>query len=207
MIKVLIADDHNMFLEGLLSLLGGIPNVEVVASAHDGEDVLRQLKSTEVDLLLLDINMPKKTGIEVLAELKNKKSQVKIALLSMHNDRSTIEAAMKAGADAYLLKNSSRAQLETAINEVYAGKNYFVDEVKDILISTFRSDNLSQEIRLTPREIEVLQLICEELTTAQIADRLFVSVNTVETHRKNLLSKTGAKNSVGLAKFAMQNGY
>ena len=126
-------------------------------------------------------------------------------MLSTHNDRGTIEKTIKNGADGYLLKNSSRIELEKAIKHVFEGGTYFMDEVKDVMMNSFRSDHVVTEIRLTPREIEILHLICEELTTSEIAEKLFVSKNTVETHRKNLLEKTGSKNMIGLVKFALEN--
>ena len=205
MIRLLLADDQNMFLEGLHSLLKGVDNFQIVGAVSDGSEVIDSIKKEEVDLILMDINMPQMSGIDALEILKEKAPDVKIIMLSMHNDRGTIENAIRLGADGYLLKNSSRTELENAINIVYSGGSYFMDEVKDIMINSFRSEKIASEIRLTPREREVLSLICKELTTSEIAEKLFVSVNTIETHRKNLLSKTGSKNSIGLVKFAIEN--
>lgn len=124
----------------------------------------------------------------------------------MHNKREIIRDVLTAGADGYLLKDSSRQELIDAITEVQAGESYFVDDVKDSLKDSYRIPFEKKVIRLTPREKDVLKLICEELTTQEIADKLFISVNTVETHRKNLISKTGVKNGIGLVKFALTNG-
>lgn len=205
MINIALVDDQNIFLEGLHSLIQTIEGFEVAGIALNGEEALKLVRDNEVDVILLDISMPVLSGIDALEILKEKAPSVKVIMLSTHNDRGTIEKTIRNGADGYLLKNSSRVELEKAIKCVHEGGTYFMEEIKDVMMNSFRSDNVSTEIRLTPREIEVLNLICDELTTSEIAEKLFVSVNTVETHRKNLLHKTGSKNVIGLVKFALEN--
>ncbi|NVK64921.1 MAG: response regulator transcription factor [Flavobacteriales bacterium] len=205
MINIALVDDQNIFLEGLQSLIQTIEGFEVVGFALNGKEAIKLLENSELDVILMDISMPVLSGIEALEIIKEKAPGVKVIMLSTHNDRGTIEKTIRNGADGYLLKNSSRVELEKAIKCVNEGGTYFMEEIKDVMMNSFRSDNVSTEIRLTPREIEVLHLICDELTTLEIAEKLFVSVNTVETHRKNLLNKTGSKNMIGLVKFALEN--
>jgi DNA-binding NarL/FixJ family response regulator len=206
MIDILIADDHQMFREGIVSLVNGIEGMNVVGEASNGQKSLDFLASNRVDIVLMDYNMPDLTGLEALLEIRKKKINVKIIMLTMHNKREIIREVLKAGADGYLLKDSSREQLIEAITQVNDGDSYFVEDVKDALVDSFRVPFEKKVIRLTPREKDILTLICEELTTYEIAEKLFISVNTVETHRKNLMSKTNAKNGVGLVKFALNNG-
>lgn len=206
MIQILIADDHQMFREGMRSLINGIENMEVIGEASTGQESLDFLKQHPTDVVLLDYNMPDLTGLESIIEIKRLNLSVKIIMLTMHDKREIIRDVQKAGADGYLLKDSSREQLIEAITEVCNGASYFVDDVKDALVDSYRIPFEKKVIRLTPREKDVLQLICEEYTTNEIAEKLFISVNTVETHRKNLISKTGVKNGIGLVKFALTNG-
>lgn len=206
MIQILIADDHQMFREGMRSLINSIDQMQVVGEAASGLETIDFLKENVTDIVLLDYNMPDLTGLESIIEIRKQKIDVKIIMLTMHNKREIIRDVLAAGADGYLLKDSSREQLIEAITEVQSGESYFVDDVKDSLKDSYRIPFEKKVIRLTPREKDVLKLICEELTTQEIADRLFISVNTVETHRKNLISKTGVKNGIGLVKFALTNG-
>ncbi|UTW65558.1 response regulator transcription factor [bacterium SCSIO 12643] len=206
MIKILIADDHQMFRAGMRSLINSIDQMEVVGEAASGFETIDFLKENQADIVLLDYNMPDLTGLESIIEIRKQKIDVKIIMLTMHNKREIIRDVLTAGADGYLLKDSSRQELIDAITEVQAGESYFVNDVKDSLKDSYRIPFEKKVIRLTPREKDVLKLICEELTTQEIADKLFISVNTVETHRKNLISKTGVKNGIGLVKFALTNG-
>jgi DNA-binding NarL/FixJ family response regulator len=206
MIRILIADDHQMFREGMRSLINGINQMEVIGEACSGPETLYFLTQNSTDIVLLDYNMPDLTGLESIIHIRKQNIKVKIIMLTMHNKREIIRDVLKAGADGYLLKDSSRDQLIEAISQVHNGKSYFVDDVKDALVDSYRIPFEKKVIRLTPREKDVLQLICEECTTIEIAEKLFISVNTVETHRKNLISKTGVKNGIGLVKFALTNG-
>ena len=206
MIRILIADDHQMFREGMRSLIDGIDNLEVIGEAATGEETLEFLKQHSTDIVLLDYNMPNLTGLETVIQIKKQNISVKIIMLTMHNKREIIRDVQKAGVNGYLLKDSSREQLIEAITTVQLGEPYFIDEIQDALVDSYRIPFEKKVIRLTPREKDVLKLICEEYTTHEIADKLFISVNTVETHRKNLFSKTGVKNGIGLVKFALTNG-
>ena len=206
MIKILIADDHQMFREGMVSLVNNIDGFQIVGEASCGQEALDLVTKTEVDIILMDYNMPNLTGLEALMQLRKQDNPVKVIMLTMHNKREIIQEVLKAGADGYLLKDSSREQLIDAITDVNNGDPYFVEDVKNSIIDSYRTPFENKVIRLTPREKDILKLIVEELTTLEIAEKLFISTNTVETHRKNLMSKTGAKNGVGLVKFALNNG-
>ncbi len=203
--RILIADDHAMFRDGLASLLSSNRNWEIAKKVSDGLEVLRALETERFDVILLDINMPGMNGIDTAEIVRQKYPQVKVLMLSMFNDIKNIQKVIKAGAHGYLLKDSSKKELVEGITTVLEGGTFFVDQVKEVLIHGLRSENSFNEVKLTDREKDILELICLELTTQQIAQKLDVSTHTVETYRKNLLAKTGAKNSVGLLKFALEN--
>ena len=210
MIKLYIADDHQMFIDGISALLSEGEAATVTGSASSGEELLKALTTAQPELILMDIQMPDMDGIEATTQVKASYPNIKVIILSMLDDLKSIEQATAAGADGYILKNTGREELERAIQTVMAGKSFYSQPITDALIQNLHTpegkERTAQAVVLTRREKEVLIEIVNELTTAEIADKLFVSVNTVETHRKNLLSKTGAKNSVGLVKVAMGLG-
>ena len=211
MIKVFIADDHRVLIDGIKSLLCDLDDIEVVGEALDGDATLTQLKQIEVDVLLLDINLPKKDGIEVCKILTKENPEIKVLALTMFNEASFIQGMLKSGAKGYLLKNSGRKEVVKAIRRVSEGESYFSEEVSNTLIQSImpggdKKTGTSLLIpKLTRREKEILQLIIEEYTNAEIAQKLFLSLSTVETHRKNLLSKVGARNTAGLVRIAIEN--
>jgi len=203
--KILIADDHEMFRDGIASLLNSIKLWEISGKVSNGLEVIEFLNKKLVDIVILDINMPEMDGIETAAIIRQNFPAVKVLMLSMFNDLTHIQKVIKTGAHGYLLKDSGKKELVEGITTILEGGTYFVDEVKDALIIGFRSEEKFVEVKLTDRETDILQLICQALTTQQIAEQLKLSVHTVEHYRKNLLTKTGAKNSVGILKFAMEN--
>ncbi|MFT5819027.1 MAG: DNA-binding NarL/FixJ family response regulator [Crocinitomix sp.] len=205
MIKISIADDHQLFRQGIVALLSTIEGFEVCNQSANGKLLLEYLDKTTTDVVLMDINMPVLDGIACAEIIKQKYSETKIIMLSMHADQETIQKAMKVGIDGYLPKDTGKDELEEAIHKVYSGERYFNAAVTGAVMNGLASKRVAQEVRLTPREKDVLKLICEEFTTREIADKLFIAFNTVETHRKNLLYKTGSKNSLGLLKFAIDN--
>lgn len=205
MITISIADDHQLFRQGITSLLNTIEGIQVIHQTETGTELLKRLKQEPCDIVLMDINMPELDGIACAKILKKEFPSIKVMMLSMHADHETIQEAVKANIDGYLPKNTGKDELECAIETVQKGERYFNSSITNIIMNGLVSPNISQPIRLTPREKEVLKLICEENTTQQIADQLFISFNTVETHRKNLLHKTGSRNSLGLFKFALDN--
>jgi DNA-binding NarL/FixJ family response regulator len=205
MIRIAIVDDHQLFNQGLSSLLETFPEFSVTGQFNDGKAFLDSLTDTQPDVVLMDIDMPVMNGFVTAQKARELVPALKIILLSMHNDYGTINEGLKLGIHGFLLKNVSKEELKLAIESVMEGTDYFMDEIKNVLVKGHQSPHLFEPVVLTPRERDILQLIARELSSHEIADKLFISHNTVETHRKNLLAKTGCKNSVGLMKFAMEN--
>jgi len=207
-IKILIADDHTMFLQGIISLLEQEPNIEIVGKAVNGLEALQVIEQIPVDLLILDISMPEMDGIELSKILKKKFPAIKILVVSTHSNVSLISRLIRIGVNGYLLKNAEKAELLKAINTIASGDNYFSEETEEKHLSNnLRIEKqVSTLTELSSREKEILVLIAHEYNTAEIAEKTFISLNTVNTHRKNLLSKLNAKNTAGLVKYAVENG-
>jgi len=209
MIRIIIADDHLMFIDGIKALLGNEPEVNIVGHALNGVALLSLLEKEKTDIILLDVNMPVMDGIETTKQVCQKYPDVKIIMLTMHNNHEFIYGLIHAGASGYILKNTGKEELMDAIRSVYKGKTFYSEDVKETIMQNISQRPAEQKIeatRLTDREKEVLKLIAMEYNTHEIAEKLFISINTVETHRKNLLSKLNAKNIAGLVKFALQTG-
>ena len=213
-IKVHIADDHQLLIDGIEAVLSSEENIEIVGSSLNGEDVLNWFASNEADILILDINMPKVDGIAVLQSFLKNNFQQKVIVLSSYDDTKLIKEVLKIGASGFLAKKCAGRNIVEAINQVYSGKQYFSESVKDKLLASFTNkflkiDEMSQESSffssLTPRETDVLKLICKQLNSKEISTELHISTNTVETHRKNLINKLKVKNVVGLAIYALKN--
>ena len=213
-IKVHIADDHQLLIDGLEAVLSSEENIEIVGSSLNGEHVLNWFASNEADILILDINMPKVDGIAVLQSFLKNGIQQKVIVLSSYDDTKLIKEVLKIGASGFLAKKCAGKNIVEAINQVYSGKHYFSESVKDKLLASFTNnylniDEISKESSffssLTPRETDVLKLICKQLNSKEISTELHISINTVETHRKNLINKLKVKNVVGLAIYALKN--
>ncbi|WP_224995732.1 response regulator transcription factor [Cesiribacter sp. SM1] len=207
MINIMIADDHRMIIDGLTSMLATEAGVKVTGEASSGKELLEKMEQTPVDIVLMDINMPELDGIEATRKVKAKYPAVRILVLSMYNNPEFIRSLLEAGASGYILKNTGKDELMEAIRQVYAGQNYYGKEVTKVMMESLRGSSSNNNFSLTNREKEVLKLIVEECTTSEIAERLFISTHTVETHRKNLLSKLNLKNTAGLVKYAIEKGY
>lgn len=206
-VKILIVDDHKMFLEGLKSILSTDKEIKVKAILTDARLVMNYLDKHPIDVVLTDISMPNMDGLELSSALKNRKPSMKTLVLSTHNDPLTIQKLIKIGADGYLLKNAEKVELLKAIKTVAKGKKYFSSEVqKKYAQSLFSGSVDNTKIELSKREKEILSLVVEEYTAQEIAAKLFISQHTVNTHRKNLLSKLGVKNTAGLVKYTIING-
>jgi DNA-binding NarL/FixJ family response regulator len=208
MIKILIADDHKIFADALTSLLTDSGRIHVTATATGGEEALRLIEANpDTDVLILDVSMPSMDGVEVLVELRRRHNTIPVLMLSQEIGSTTIMRAMKAGAAGYVLKTAGYDEFLTAITTVAAGGEYLSEGARSALIAgvTGRSTE-SDRPHLTRREIEVLKLIASGNTTNEIAERLFISAMTVETHRRNLLQKLQLKNVAGLVRYAVENG-
>lgn len=211
MIRVALADDHKLFREGVRFLLRNMDGLELVLEASDGVTLLEAIPAHKPDVLLLDLDMPKMDGVEVLKRLRLEKSDLGVIILTMHNDNKLIAYLMELGANGYLLKDIDREELEQAISSVYHEGFYFNKQVSHAMLGGLKSHNhkkprFGHNVVLTNREIEVLELICQELTAKEIADKLFISPRTAEVHRKNLISKMGVRNTAGLIVKAIKQG-
>lgn len=211
MIRILLVDDHKIFTEGVASLLLHEPDFEIIGECQNSEQVKAMLQITTVDVILLDINLGGESGFDLCKYITSKYPLVKVLAMTMHNDESFITRMMKNGANGYLLKNTGGQELLKAIRTVKDGKNYQSAEITEIIMRGLsRQKQLEKSLYLlkfTRREKEVLDLIAKGKTTRQIANELFISEKTVETHRSNLLSKFDVKNVVSLLKIAIEYGY
>jgi len=210
MIKVLIADDHKVFRDGIISILEGENDIEVVGEVGDGRAVIALLETVEPDVILMDITMGDAGGIETSTIIKEKFPTIKILALSMHDESTYIVKMLEAGAKGYLLKNAGGKEMIRAIRVVNEGNTYYSGEVSAAIIDHLTKGTKPKQkkkgIPLSKRELEVLGLIAEEFTNPEIAEKLFISIRTVDTHRRNLIEKLGVKNTAGLVKYAIRNG-
>lgn len=210
MLKVFITDDHELYLEGLVLLLNKQPGIQVVGSALTGNELLQKLPGLEVNILLLDVHLPDTGEEELLKKIRTSHPELKILYLTIMRGTRYIHKLIRHDIHGYILKNTSIEELVKALNTVSEGKKYFsreiniIDTEQDFRNTVTIEDKKVDEI-LSKREIEVLTLICKEYSNSEIAEKLFLSVSTVETHRKNLIAKLGVNNTVGLVKFALRN--
>jgi len=201
--KVLLVDDHGILLDGVKSLLGKEESLEVVGEANSAEQALELLRTTEVGLVITDFNLPGMDGLSLVRLVKKISPETKIIVLSMHDETHLVKEILREGVDGYVLKNDSHIELKQAIRYVQEGKIYLSSAVNRIIINSM---NFPEEDRLlTDREREILKLIAKEFSNKEIAEQLFISERTVETHRKNIFRKTKTNSLVGLIKFAYAN--
>ncbi len=201
-IRTIIVDDHRILRDGIKALLREMPNIELVGEASNGTELLPLLRNCGAELVLMDINMPKMNGIDASREALKICPNLKIIILSMHDDIKYYDSIVQLGVDGFLLKESNYNELEKAIESVFDGRPYFSQE---LLLKLLRAKRESTSIQISVREKEVLQLICQGLSTAEVAEKLFLSVSTIEKHRAELLVKTNCPNSTALAVFAIKN--
>ncbi len=212
-ITVHIADDHQIIIDGLSAILDFESDIEVVGFSLNGRQVLEWFKNNTADVLLLDINMPDVNGVEVLKGFKEYQNAPHVIVLSSYDNIKLVKDILKIGAKSFVPKKSAGEHIVTAIRQVAKGEQYFTDDVKEKMMNTMMGNPEQSEENsegmpinsLTKREYQILKLIALEYTTKKICETLFISVSTVETHRKNLLKKLKVKNSVGLALFALKN--
>ena len=209
-IKVAIADDHALFRAGVRTSLMGKKDVELIAEADNGMQLLNLLKHIDPDVILLDIQMPIMDGIQTLPEIRKLYPHIKVIILSMHNDHSMISKLMEIGANSYLTKNSDSETIYQAIRTCYEQEFFFNELTNKALLSGLRTKRTEpgtpQEINLSDKEVTILKLMCEEKTTKEIADIVEISPRTVEAIRDKLKTKTGAKSMAGLVMYALKSG-
>ena len=211
MIRLALADDQRLFRKGMAMLLQDMADARVVLECANGEELLTALKTTPVDIVLLDLEMPVLDGTETMKRIRLEFPQVKVIILSSHDEDRTISALMDLGANGYMLKSAEPDEVDMAIRSVAQSGFYLNDTVNKALLHGLVKDRkvkptFNEIDPLSDRELEVLRGICKELTTAEIAEKIFVSPRTVEFHRNNLLLKTGARNAAGLVVYAMTKG-
>jgi DNA-binding NarL/FixJ family response regulator len=207
--KILIADDHAMVRDGVKNLIKQNKDYIVVGEAASGKEALDQYESLKPDLLILDISMPDMNGMDVSKEILAHDPSANILILSMYDDEDYISRCLEFGVKGYVVKNEGSSELDYAIKSILQGKNYFSRQAQDVIFKKY-SQNVAKKkqredlIKLTNREIEIIKLIAEGLTSQEMADKLFISPRTVETHRANLMKKVGVKNAIELVKKAQQ---
>ena len=203
MIRVFIVDDHQIVVDGICSLLSGSDDIELIGFSNKPTEVISQLALLKPDILITDVNMPEMSGTELTRKVKKQFPEIKIICLSMFGEQQVIAEMNDAGISGYILKNTGKEELLEAINKVHQGRSFFSDDITKEMIKS--SAPLIRENRLTNREIELIRFIEKEYSNKQIAEELFISERTVETHRKNIFRKTGSQSVVGLLKYAYEH--
>ncbi len=211
MIKLALADDQVLFRRGLTMLLRDLPDVQVVFECSNGEELLTGLKNNAVDVVLLDLEMPVLNGMDAMKRMREEFPRVKVIVLSMHSEEKFIVHLMELGANGYVLKTAEPDEIEDAIHAVATTGYHFSPMVSRVmLLGLVKKEKLRPTFDevdpLTERELDVLRLICQELTTTEIAGKLFLSPRTVEGYRNNILQKIGARNTAGIVVYAMSKG-
>ncbi|MGB5554828.1 MAG: response regulator transcription factor [Flavobacteriaceae bacterium] len=207
--NLIIADDHKMFIDGLMSILKEAPEFQVTLTAKNGQQVIKYLEingAKNLHLLITDLSMPEMDGIELNQVVKKKYAALKTLVVSMHIEGDMIDKLIRANVDGYVPKNAEKDELLLAMRTIVKGEKYFSTEVKKAYTDAMFENRKLEEVSLTDREKEVLKLIAEENTTQEIADKLFLSKHTIESYRKNLISKLQVKNLAGLTKHALKIG-
>jgi DNA-binding NarL/FixJ family response regulator len=207
--RILIADDFALVREGLKKVLNAKPDLEVIAEAEDGREAVDRALKEDVHLAVLDVSMPRMTGIQAAAELQKRKPELKTLMLSMHDSEQFLFEALKAGASGYVLKSGADTDIVDAVRAAMRGDSFLYPSAVTTLVRDYvgRGGRGEEQFDvLTPRELEVLKLIAEAYTSKQIADALFISIKTVDRHRQNILDKLGMRDRVELTRYAIRRG-
>ena len=211
--RIILVDDHRIVREGIRALLESVEGINVVGEADDKEGLFALMSENECDIVFMDISLPGTGGIEITSMLKKSHPEVRVIILSMYNSEEFIFNALKAGAKGYLPKNTTRQELVEAVTEVMEGGEYFGEPVSSIILRSYirmaREENRTaepSEDQLTARETDILRLFAEGLSNKEIAEQLFISTRTVESHKNHIMRKLGLRSTVDLVKFAIRNG-
>ena len=208
-INIIIADDHKIFREGLSELLSKSDDLRIFGGAGDRDEILALLNAHHIHVVIMDIDMGETSGIVLTKEIRSANPEIKVLALSMHGEKNYIVKMLEAGASGYILKNAGKEEMINAIRTVANGDTYLSSQVSARLIDHITNPDKKQKqegIPLSEREIEVLRLITDEYSNSEIAEKLFISIRTVDTHRRNLLEKLQVKNTAGLVKYAISKG-
>lgn len=212
-IRIHLADDHLVLIDGLTNLLSTVSEFEIVGSSSNGLNIFDEVTANNAHILVLDLSMPEKDGIEVLKEFQQKGYPCRVIILSSYDDLKIIREVMNLGASGYLTKKCAGENIIEAIEVVNEGEEYFCNSVREKIFNTFTENNpklnkkniVPENSILTCRELEIVTLISLEYSGKEISEQLFISTNTVETHRKNIMKKLQTKNTIGLVKYAIKN--
>lgn len=211
-IKLILVDDHQLVRTGIANLLSGEPAFEIIGEASESKELFELLKKSQPDIAVLDIALPGLSGIEITKKLHNDFPGVRILILSMHTSEEFIFNAINSGARGYLPKNTSRKELIEAIYAIHRGEEYFAESISNVILKSYikkaksnSTDSENNEKLLSKREIEVLKLFAEGMTNQEIADKLFISIRTVESHKNHIMARLELKTTVDLVKFAIRN--
>ncbi|OIP00581.1 MAG: hypothetical protein AUJ98_07000 [Bacteroidetes bacterium CG2_30_33_31] len=214
-INIFIVDDHLMFIDGLKAILKLSPEIVVVGDATSGEEALQKIENLDIDVLLTDISMPKMKGDELCRLVKAKNSMIQILALTMHNNIEIIDTMIKAGVSGYILKNTGRKELLEAIHAIHEGRNFYSTEVQESMLKKYIKNgyqtigdpslNIETSVYFTRREKQIMKLIIEGNSNAEIAQILLLSIHTITSHRKNIYSKTSVNNTAQLIEFVRSN--
>lgn len=207
-IRLMIVDDHDMFRSGIAALLKGMDEFEVIGAASNGEEAIKRMQEQQVDVVIMDVKMPIMDGVGACLQIIDINPSIGVLALSWNHDRSEVVNMVRAGARGYMVKDAAPSELVTAIKALAQGGSYFSKDVSITLLGELENSNSKKNNNngihtspLTVRELEILELISNEFTNKEIADQLFISPRTVETHRRNLIQKLKVKNTVGLVKY------
>jgi two-component system nitrate/nitrite response regulator NarL len=211
--KILIVDDHEVVRDGLRNILLSLENISIAGEAGNGEDAIKLYISVKPDLVIMDISMPGMNGIEATRIIKEKDPEAKILILTMHDNQEYLNQIIRSGAKGFILKNTDKEELLEAVKTVASGENFFSKDISKLIIDNYirsakeqeKSDGF-KEVPLTKREIEILKLIASGYSNQEIANILYISYNTVDTHRKNIMHKLSIKNTAGLVRYAIEKG-
>lgn len=201
--QILLLDDHKILLEGTQRLLSGLEEYEVTATASSGKEAIELLKSQDFDILVTDYELPDFSGLDIIRVAHSINPTIKVIVLSMHDDPSVVKDLLRENIDAFVLKTDAHSSLLQALDKVSSGKRFFSDEISEILVRQINAPTEKND--LSPRETEIIKLIVRDFSTKQIAEVLFISEKTVETHRKNILRKTDCSSLVSLVNYAYAN--
>ncbi|MDW3190715.1 MAG: response regulator transcription factor [Cytophagales bacterium] len=210
-LKIIVADDHHLVRSGIVKILEEETSIEVISEVNNGKEAIDKCKILKPDILLLDLDMPIMNGLEAVPLLKESVPNLKIGILTMHKEKFLVEKLMKMGVDGYLYKSSDPQDLIYGVQKIAAGKRYYDSEVTEniVLESTFSEPNKESALLLallSDREKEILRMIAEGHSSAEIGEKLFISARTAETHRSNIIKKIQVKNVAGLIRFAIKSG-
>ncbi len=211
--KILIVDDHEVVRDGLKNILTSMDNITIAGEASNGEEAVKMYSTLKPDLVIMDISMPGMNGIEATRIIKEKDTDARILILTMHDNQEYLNQIIRSGAKGFILKNTDKEELLEAVKTVSAGENFFSKDISKLIIDNYirtakdtEKNDGYKEVPLTKREIEILKLIASGYSNQEIANILYISYNTVDTHRKNIMHKLTIKNTAGLVRYAIEKG-